>query len=139
MGSPGGTANSLHDTLGDDVKRVRDTDAEVWDLALTLVVLDAVMSTRNRPLQPVDVERSLFSALENAIAAGEMKPASFLRFDPPRLFGQLQELRQRHFVQRVPEGYSVTAAGHNQAEQWRISLLPPATADRLREGVTAAA
>ncbi len=108
------------------------------ELAFTLAVLDALVSARQRPVQLHDLERAVFTVLAEAVAAGELQPAEILRYDPPQLFGRLQELRQADFLARRENGYDVTPAGRTLAEAW-VRSVPPAAADRIRKGVRTAA
>jgi hypothetical protein len=109
------------------------------ELATTLFVFGALRDKRRQPVQLRDLERSVYSAIEAAISTGDLKPATFLRFEPSLLFGNLQELRQCRFVVRKPEGYDITDEGRHQAETWSQSLFAPSTRDQLKAGAEAAA
>jgi hypothetical protein len=145
---PGGVSSrgSDHPNLGgrdgDNRRRLYvgkgDHPSEL-EVAMTLLVLDALRNERHHPLPLRDVERSVFSAIEYAIADGGLKPTIFLRYDPPNLYAHLQELRQCHFIERKAEGYEITEAGRKKAQLWSDSLVPRATAQKLRDGAVAAA
>jgi hypothetical protein len=122
--------------------RVHDglmSDSAPSELAFTLLVLNELGRLRQRPLQLRDVERAVFRTVAEAVKAGELKPAAFLKYDPPRLFAQVQELRQCDLVTRRLGGYEVTPAGKDQAELWTKSLFSKVAVEHLRKGVRAAA
>jgi hypothetical protein len=123
---------------GGAMKQSRDSNKDV-ELAMTLLIFGALLDKRQQPVQLRDLERSVYSAIEAAIHSGDLQPATFLRYEPSQLFGNLQELRQCEFVVRRPEGYDITEAGRHQAQAWSDSLFQPSTRDRLRAGAEAAA